>query len=351
MRRRILSRVPTLAALGVAGVLFSAPVRAETAATLADVEAAYAEVDLDRTYSLALAALGAGGHDVKATARLYQLYAVAAAATDRADEAREAFLRVLTIDARGKLDRNLSPKIRAPYLEARGAWADASGGKSLAAAITREDGVPVLTLDGPLGAVSRVLVRVRRRSSEGFDELAFSPAARIDLPHSLRSGPFEYVVHLEDAAGNRLHELGSEAAPRRFGANVAESIAPSAQPATETADPAPYHVGAAVLATLGLGAVGAGAVFQLSREDAARKWNSARCEAPGATRGEQCASVDERRARAEQLSIVSYGGGGVLLAASVVTLLLAPWSRGERPASQSVACGAGFRAVSCSGRF
>jgi hypothetical protein len=348
-RARSRSRVSTLAALGLAGVLFSAPLRAETAATLADVEAAYAEVDLERTYSLALAALGAGGHDVKATARLYHLYAVAAAATDRADDAREAFLRVLAIDARGKLEKNLSPKIRAPYLEARGAWADASGGKSLAVALTREDGVPVLTLDGPLDAVSRVLVRVRRRSSDGFDELAFTPAARIDFPQTLHRGAFEYVVHLEDAAGNRLHELGSEAAPRRFGANVAaESVA---QPATEAADPAPYHVGAAVLATLGLGAVGTGVVFQLSREDAAKQWNSAVCESPGATRGEQCASVDERRARAEQLAIISYAGSGVLLAASVVTLLLAPRTRGEKPASQSVACEAGFSAVSCSGRF
>lgn len=346
-RFRARARWPLL--LCVACLLFATPARAESVATLAEVEAAYAEVDLERTYSLALAALGAGGHDMKATARLYHLYAVAAAATDRADEAREAFLRVLAIDSRGKLDKKLSPKIRAPYLEARGAWADASGGKSLAVAVSREDGAPVLTLDGPLGAVSRVLVRARRKSGEGFQELSFTPATRIALPEPLRGGGFEYVVHLEDAAGNRLHELGSDAAPRWFGAAVA---APATLPTQASVDPAPYRVGAAVLATLGLGAAGTGVVFQLSREAAARKWNSAVCEAPGATRGEQCASLDDRRARAEQLSIVSYAGAGVLLAASAVTLLLAPRTRGEmEPASQSIACSAGFRAVSCSGRF
>lgn len=346
------NRTRWLVSLCFAGVLFGSHARAEAAATLAEVEAAYAEVDLERTYSLALAALGTGGHDVTATARLYHLYAVAAAATDRDAEAREAFLRVLAIGASGKLDKNLSPKIRAPYLEARGAWADASGGKSLAVAVTREDGAPVLTLEGPLGAVSRVLFRVRRKSSESFRELSLAPAARIDLPEALRSGRFEYFVHLEDAAGNRLHELGSETAPRRFGPADAGETRAAALPVQEPADPAPYRVGAAVLATLGLGAVGTGIVFQISREDAAKKWNSATCEAPGATRGEQCASVDERRARAEQLSIVSYAGGGVLLAASAVTLLLAPKTSGEtKPASQSIACAAGFRAVSCSGRF
>jgi hypothetical protein len=44
----------------------------------------------------------------------------------------------------------------------------------------------------------------------------------------------------------------------------------------------------------------------------------------GASRGEQCADVDDRRQTAQALALGFYAGGGALLVGSLVTLLLAP---------------------------
>jgi hypothetical protein len=210
----------------------------------------------------------------------------------------------------------------------------------------------VLALSGPLGAVSRVVLKTRRKASDRFRELTLTPAEQVELPESLRSGAFEYVVHVEDAAGNRLLEHGTEASPRRFGVEPTTLRSSEARVESDAPNPVPYRVGAAVLATVGLGAVGTGVVFQTKREDAAKEWNSAACEAPGATRGAQCGAVGERRADAEHLAIGFYAGGGALLLASAVTLLLAPDTSGERPASKvSIACSAAFASVACAGRF
>jgi len=133
-----MTRKSWLAAAALAALLLSTPASwAQGSARLAEAQKAYAEVDYDRTRTLAREALQQGGNDRAATSELYLLWATAAAALDRAEEARSAFLCVLATNPDLKLERTLSPKIRAPYLEARGSASTRDGKAPLEVTLQR----------------------------------------------------------------------------------------------------------------------------------------------------------------------------------------------------------------------
>ena len=105
---------------------------AEGSAPLADAEAAYAEVDYEATQRLASAALTRGHNSSATTLRLLVLLGIAAAALDQPELARSSFRKALANDPNLKLDQQLSPKLRGPYLEAKGELARLPGSEALA---------------------------------------------------------------------------------------------------------------------------------------------------------------------------------------------------------------------------
>src|SRR3954452_12992112 len=107
-------------ALGLMLACATTTARGETSSALAAAEAAYVAVDFDGTRSASENALNEGNHDPTETLRLYTLLGIATATLGQEAEAREAFRRVLGIDPEAGLDKELSPKIRSPYLEVRG---------------------------------------------------------------------------------------------------------------------------------------------------------------------------------------------------------------------------------------
>jgi hypothetical protein len=129
---------------------------------------------------------------------------------------------------------------------------------------------------------------------------------------------------VRDAHGNELYRRGRAERPEVLSLTPRDYGIEGPPPAAANATG--YYVASAILAVVGAGAASVGAYFTVQREQAAKEWNSSSCEQPGASRAEQCASVDERRAQTEHLAIGFYVGGGVLLAGSLVTFLLAPSS-------------------------
>ena len=134
----------------------------------------------------------------------------------------------------------------------------------------------------------------------------------------------EFYMQVLDAHDNVLLEHGTRDQPGRL-ALGARALAPLGTGPREAArNPTPYYATAGVLGALGVATAVAATVMYVRREDAAREWNGPECEQPGRTRGQQCASVDERRQRAEYLTLGLSAAGGALLVGSVVSLLLAP---------------------------
>jgi len=303
----------------------SALARAEPGQGLAEAQQAYADVDYEKTRTLAAAAVRHGGNDRASTSQLYLLWATACAALDQADEARTAFSYALAANPALKLDRSLSPKIRAPYLEARGAMSGADERPPLEATLRPHKQELELALYDALHVAVRVVVSTRAVGATLYTRRRFdaAPTRRIATPNGAE---LQFFVQVLDRYDNVLFELGSEDEPERL-VSVTPST-PSAPRSTRNSDanPVPYYVTAGALAALGLAAGGVAIAMDVRREDAARQWNGPACEHPGLTRAEQCASVDDRRVRAERLAIGLTAGGGALLVGSLVSLVLAPSS-------------------------
>jgi hypothetical protein len=336
----------------------AAPALAEEGATLAATEEAYRQVDFEKTRELARAALRRGGHGPGDTKRLYALAGIAAAALESDADARAAFRRVLAIDPATRLEQNLSPKLRAPYLEARGALAVAGDGGALEASLERKDAGFVIELRDANGIAHEVALVVTTGGHDGTRTLRFEPRPRTIVgPEARLPKRFGYVLSARDEHDNRLFEVRGQVAPPAPPPAARDVLAGASAPSGATAEPdrTPYFVTAGVLAGLGVGALAGGVVAQLRREDAAEEWNGTSCEAPGQTRGEQCSGVDAERQKAETWAIGLYATGGALLTGSVVTLLLAPGSPRRERASVTPHCSAAFApggvAGACRARF
>lgn len=296
---------------------------AQSAPSLSDVQKAYADVDYERTRSLAQAAVQHGGAARAETGELYLLWGTAAAAVDRADEARNAFSYAIAANPELKLDRSLSPKIRAPYLEARGALSSTDSRPPLEIALRRHKQDLELELHDVLGVAAALAVSTRATPNAPFARRRFEAQPR----HRLASPPgaeLQIFVQVLDRYDNVLFELGSEEEPQRL--VQVSSDKPQAMPAVHGRGPnaLPYYVTAGALGVLGLAAGGVATAMYLRREDAAQEWNGSGCEQPGSTRAQQCGSVDERRRTAQHLSLGFAAAGGALLVSSVVSLVLAP---------------------------
>ncbi len=322
-------RKPTWLAGALLLALHASPLTAaaQSDSRLADARQAYAAVGYEGTRAHARAAIERGGNHQASTGAPYFLWALAAAALDRADEARSAFNYALAVNPQLKVDRSLSPKIRAPYLEARGALTRADGKPPLEVTARRRGRRLGLSVVDTLGLVETVALATRAQHAGAFSRQRFAPSPTRSVEVSAER--LEFFALLLDRHGNSLRELGNEGSPEALPAAPPPPSEPPAPPSSAAADAAraPYYVTAAALGALGLLAGGVSTALFLKREDAAKEWNGPGCEKAGATRAAQCAKVDERRRDAEHSSIGFAAAGGALLVGGVVTWLLAPSSK------------------------
>lgn len=344
--------------LTLAATMLGREAHAQGAATLAEVEAAYAEVDFERTRTLAREVLARGGNEPPATLSLYTLLGISSAALGEDDTARGAFRVAITLDPSGRIDKNLSPKIRGPYLEARGSLGTQGEVRPLSASVRRDGKRLRFEIDDAASAVKSAELAFKNEVG-AWEHLKLPIERRGVAQGAPELGEFDYALTLLDEHGNVLFRRGTETTPETLtAANEAKPASTTAPRSTDPFQPpaegepvnqTPYYVLSGVLAATGVAAAGVGAYFHVQREDRARDWNSARCERGGASRGSQCADVDDRRSRAQALSIGLYAGGGALLVGSVVTLLLTPSRTRERHAG--LACDVSPFGASCAGRF
>ncbi|MEI9941107.1 MAG: hypothetical protein WDO69_28145 [Pseudomonadota bacterium] len=341
----------SLLRLSCLGLLLTTPAFAQSHG-LAEAERAYQSVDFPAAHALAKKALEAGGADREQTARLYVLLGISAAAQGDAEEAKTDFVVALAVKPSLKLDKGLSPKVRDPYLEAQGYWAASSDRLALNAKPGSDREHLIIQLSDPAGLVSKIELRIAAAGTTPRPslEIAATAATRFTLPDQLRGRSYEYTLRALDRFGNVLAERGSDADPELVHASLAQPVEGSTPAPTTTAHGRSYLL-PAVLGVAGLGAVAAGIVFQIKRENDAQEWNSASCEHPGQTRVQQCSDVNDSREKNQHLAIGFYAAGGALLTGSVIALVAG------RPAESSTlhaglfGCSLAGTGVSCDGRF
>ena len=335
--------------LGCASLLLTTPSFAQSRA-LAEAEKAYQSVDFPGTHALSKKALEAGGADREETARLYVLLGISAAAQGDAEEAKTDFLIALAVKPSLKLDKGLSPKVREPYLEAQGHWGASSERLALNAKPGSDAEHLIIQLSDPARLVSKIELRVTAPSSAARHslELAAAPTTRFELPATLRGRSYEYTLRALDRFGNVLAEHGSDADP----VLVRATLTAPGQGSTPT--PAAHgrsYLLPVTLGIAGLGAITAGVVFQVKRENAAQEWNGSSCEQPGETRVQQCQSVDDSRQTYEHLAIGFYAAGGALLTGTLIALVVGRPAASPTLHEGLLGCRIAGTGISCDGRF
>lgn len=285
------------------------------AARLARAEAAYRAVDFEAQRREASLALTAGGASSAELVQIYRLLGIAHAALGDADAARGAFLRLLALDPEIELERLLSPRLRAPYMEARGYW-DLESVRFGADVRPMEGGTAAeVQLRDPLRMVSRLRVLALGPPEHVLSELAPSERLTVRLEVGALPSGAERRLALLDAHGNTLLLRRLPEPPRTT--NAAQHTAPAPRP--DSSRRAPVSASTLWLGAAGLTALGTGAVAHVIREASAREWNGADCERAGyGTRMDQCASVDRARTAAERVAATAYAVGAASLATSVI---------------------------------
>jgi hypothetical protein len=152
--------------------------------------------------------------------RAYRVLAVTHAVLDHDDEAREAFIVLLTLDPEHKVDPNLGPRVTAPYQEAKGYWRAQTVKPGLDVTVTvraGEGGVVRVAVRDPTKIARKVTVG-HRWSAHGEFSLRSAPVAEaitIDVPPPPPDRTrLDYYVSATDERDGVVFEHGTPANPK-----------------------------------------------------------------------------------------------------------------------------------------
>jgi hypothetical protein len=224
VRSALLLRVVSFALCAVELWALASPVRAQGASgALARAEEAYLEVDFDGTLAAAQEALREGRHTPAQLVRLYELLGVSSAAVGEAERARDFFVRMLAIDPGADLDDTVPPRLRAPFLEARGIVTSRPERLGAEVGLARVQSALHVALTDPfqLGRTLRVHARLEGTLEFSMREEAAQTVMFARLEGAASADRVEYWVELVDPFGNQILVLGSEFEPRVVGRAVA----------------------------------------------------------------------------------------------------------------------------------
>lgn len=197
-----------------ASFVFSQHARAQS--HLREAEAAYGEIDFERALEEATAALEEGGYSPQDLARIYELIGMAAAASDDEERSRDAYIRLLALTPDAEVDTNLAPRLRSPFMEAKGYWASRTDVLAVEARFVEARQLLRIELVDPLNMATDIIVRSRVAGTAEYEEHNKVAAASvtINLPDVAQ---VEYVVEVLDENGNLIAVLGNDDEPRIAG--------------------------------------------------------------------------------------------------------------------------------------
>jgi len=199
---------------GGASTLQAAPSDVETAEQL------YAKLDYEGANAVAERVAKKTGLTHDQLVRVYRVLAVTNAVLDKEEQARDAFLQLLTYDPDYQADPNLGPKVNTPFMEARGSFRSLSSkpGIEVSASLSTSGGTLRVTTRDPTRMVKRVNVGYRWTSSGEYSVSQLSAgeqvaAVEIAAPPAGRSR-LDFYVQALDERDNAVLEAGSPAVPK-----------------------------------------------------------------------------------------------------------------------------------------
>lgn len=208
-----------LSVAAFAAMLASGVAHAQDAGALERAENAYQEIDFEGVRTHAIEALRNGGLEPAQLARVYELLGVASSALGDADGARDYFVRMLWLDPDAQLDESVSPRMREPYLEARGIRMARPGTLEVETGIDRGSSQVHVTLRDPsdMGRRVRVAARIEGDTEYTTHEYEAQTELAANLDGADTADRIEYFVQVLDRHGNVILAEGGPFAPRVVG--------------------------------------------------------------------------------------------------------------------------------------
>ena len=188
----------------------------------ADVETAeqlYAKLDYEQANAVAERVVKKNGLSHDQLVRAYRVLAVTYAVLDKEEQARDAFLQLLTYDADYQADPNLGPKVNTPFMEARGSFRSlpTKPGIEVSASVSTNGGTLRVTTRDPTRIVKKVNVGYRWTSSGEYTVSPITPgeavAVEVAAAPSGRTRLDFYVQALDDR-DNAVLEAGNPNVPK-----------------------------------------------------------------------------------------------------------------------------------------
>jgi hypothetical protein len=199
---------------GGSSSLSAAPVDVETAEQL------YAKLDYEQANAVAERVVKKAGLTHDQLVRAYRVLAVTYAVIDKEEQARDAFLQLLTYDPDYQADPNLGPKVNTPFMEARGSFRSlpAKPGIEVAATVSTGGGNLRVTTRDPTRIVKKVVVGYRWTSSGEYTITQLNPnevvaAVEVTAAPAGRTRLDFYVQALDDRE-NAVLEAGNASVPK-----------------------------------------------------------------------------------------------------------------------------------------
>jgi tetratricopeptide (TPR) repeat protein len=191
----------------------------EAASELQQAEEAYQNIDFEGVQSHALAALRAGGHPRAELVRIYQLLGVSASALEQEEQARDYFIRMLALDPDADLDESVPPRLRDPYLEARGVWAARPTRLELAVHLDRAQSALRVELVDPSHMARYIAIHARLEGAAQYEdhEVPATAIATAPVQGAAQADRVEYYVEVLDEHRNVVVDAGSAFQPRVVG--------------------------------------------------------------------------------------------------------------------------------------
>jgi hypothetical protein len=199
---------------GGASSLAAAPVDVETAEQL------YAKLDYEQANAVAERVVKKTSLTHDQLVRAYRVLAVTYAVLDKEEQARDAFLQLLTYDPDYQADPNLGPKVNTPFMEARGSFRSlpSKPGIEVAATVSTGGGNLRVTTRDPTRIVKKVVVGYRWTSSGEYTITQLNANEVVAAVEVTAAPPgrtrLDFYVQALDERENAVLEAGNASVPK-----------------------------------------------------------------------------------------------------------------------------------------
>jgi hypothetical protein len=251
-RGALISRTRTLACAGVLALVGggSTAFGAEPPALqqeLEHAEQAVRDLEYEVANQVAARLVQAHGLTHDQLVRSYRILASTDAVLGKEAAAREAFQQLLLYEPTFEADANLSPKVRAPFMEAQGVARAQPVQPGIDVAVTLRPntaGTIRVTTRDPTGVARRGTVSYRWSDAGAFTvaPVAIAKGATVDLPPPPQGTTrLDYYVEIFDERDDAIFESGTAAAPKSATVDLSAPVVTPGGGEVARTEPAPHR--------------------------------------------------------------------------------------------------------------